>query len=318
MLYVTYNSSVNKNILLPLLTILIIISTLAAPSLVRAATYKVSPNSDLIGDIEIIFNDRNESFATLAQRYSVSFNELVAANPRLDPWVPGQTNIIIPNHHILPVGPRVGIVINLAELRLYHFSNQGKVVHTFPVGIGKQGWQTPTAKTKIIEKKTNPQWRAPKSIIAAYAKRGKPISHVIPPGPDNPLGKYALRLALPGYLIHGTNNPMGVGRRISHGCVRMYPDDIKALFDLVKVGTKVRIVHLPTVAGVHHGRVYVQAAPEQLEFKTNITNRHGKLLEMVEQIKASIPSNMHDQIDLPALKPLLQLQNGVPFDLTKI
>lgn len=290
---------------------------LAIPT-TSAAVYDLAYNSDLIGEIEVIHNERNESFTTLAERHGVSFSELVAANPQLDPWVPGKTSVVIPNQHILPAGPREGVVINLAELRLYYFEPNSNRVHTYPVGIGKQGWRTPKASTRITQRKRDPEWRAPASIIAAYAKRGKAIRHVIPPGPDNPLGKYALRLALPGYLIHGTNNHKGVGRRVSHGCIRMYANDIEALYNLVQVGTPVRIVHQPHQVGMHQGKVYVHAAPEQMEYKTSLDERHQEVLEMVEQLKPNIPSYIKERLDLPVLKPALRLQNGIPLDLTEI
>ncbi len=186
----------------------------------------------------------------------------------MDPWLPGAgTVVVVPKQRLLPRAPRSGIVINLPEHRLYWFpptpAGQQPVVWTFPVSIGKMDWNTPLGKTTIVAKVKNPTWTPPKSVREEHAKRGDILPPVVPAGPDNPLGLYAMRLGIPGgaYLIHGTNRPAGVGMQVTHGCMRLYPEDIEALFNMVPVNTPVMIVNQPYKWGWHDGELLIEVHP---------------------------------------------------------
>lgn len=221
---------------------------------------------DLIGKTLHITTEYEDTFVALARRYNVGFNELRLANPDVDPWLPGDgTDVAIPRRYILPAAPREGIVVNLAEMRVYYYPSQsdeyaGKVF-TYPLSIGRKGWGTPLGTTTIVRKKAHPAWHPPESIRKEHAAKGDPLPQVVPAGPDNPLGQYAMYLGFPSYLMHGTNSPAGIGLRVSHGCLRMFPEDIAALFSMVEVGTKVTIVDQPYKFGWHNGELYMEAHP---------------------------------------------------------
>jgi L,D-transpeptidase ErfK/SrfK len=208
--------------------------------------------------------DDRETLVELAIKYDLGYNEIVAANPQFDPWYPGKgQKVILPTSWILPTIPenylkedRQIIVINLAELRLYlikKFQDRLSVI-TFPLGIGVEGLDTPTGSFRIIEKKKNPVWYVPESI----RKEDPELPPFVPPGPNNPLGRFALRLSNPFYLIHGTNKPLGIGRRVSHGCIRMYPQDIEKLYKMVKIGDPVYILYQPVKIGKRGDTYYIE------------------------------------------------------------
>jgi L,D-transpeptidase ErfK/SrfK len=150
-------------------------------------------------------------------------------------------------------------VINLAELRLYYYPSDKNQVVTHPLGIGREGWSTPVGETQIIGKKKDPTWTVPESIRKEHEEAGDPLPPVVPPGPNNPLGGYALYLGIQGYLLHGTNKPFGVGMRVSHGCIRLYPEDIEEFYLQVPIGTKVRIINQPYKVGWLDGQLYIEA-----------------------------------------------------------
>lgn len=194
---------------------------------------------NIIGAPRTYTTSYDDSLVDLARRFGLGYLEIVMANPGVDPWVPGKdVKIVLPTEHLVPEGPRDGILINLAEQRLYYFRADGVTVETAPVGIGAEGWATPTGRTKIVRKKINPTWHVPISI-----RRERPeLPAVVPPGPDNPLGSHALYFDWPSYLMHGTNKPDGVGRHVSHGCLRLYPEDVSRLYGEVAIGTPVTII----------------------------------------------------------------------------
>lgn len=230
-----------------------------------AAVYDLPANGDsVIGANQDVGVKAGDTASTFARRNDIGYYQLLEANPTLDPLHVGQvSHLLVPNQVILPDAPREGIVINLAELRLYYYPQGTNKVVTYPVGIGRIGsgnqWQTPTGDLTIIEKQKDPEWRVPDSVKADLAKRGKPLPDVVPAGPDNPLGDYMMRLSNITYLIHGTNKPYVVGRRTSAGCVDMYPEDIEQLFNAVPLGTKVTIVNQPFKAGWLNGQLYFEA-----------------------------------------------------------
>ena len=198
---------------------------------------------DVVGRIQFHEIRGDETLLDLTRRYDLGYVELVAANPGVDPWVPGVgTLIILPTAHVLPPGRREGIVINLAEQRLYLFDDEtGMPLFTFPIGVSRKGWATPIGETIIVKKTENPTWYPTK-----LARQEDPtLPTVVRAGPENPLGKHALYLGWPRYLIHGTNEPDGVGRQVSRGCIRLYPEDIVRLFDSTELKARVRVIHEP-------------------------------------------------------------------------
>ncbi len=287
---------------------------MAAAAPAAAAVYSLPPvGSDLVGEVRTVTARAEDTLLDIARRQDLGYNEIVAANPGLDPWLPGEgARVLIPSRYILPSAPREGIVINLAEMRLYYYpppQRDGKgVVMTFPIGIGQAGWATPLGETRIVGKKRNPAWTVPASIRAASAAAGEPLPPVVPPGPDNPLGSYALRLGMPGYLIHGTNKPFGVGRRVSHGCIRLYPEDIEVLFAEVSQGTPVRIVDQPYKLGRADGRLYLEAHAPVVE--------PGKPWEsslptVVQAAVAVLPASRRERVQMEIMR-VASRHSGVP------
>ena len=243
--------------------ILGIVLGLSALGQSSAAELELFADSDVVGKSQSILAEYEDTFIKLARQYNLGYEELVQANPSVDPWLPGEgTEIILPMHFVLPKVPRQGIVINLPELRLYYYPDgeSGRVI-THPISIGRVAWGTPLGRSEIVSKTLNPTWYPPESIRQERAAENRPLPKVVPPGPDNPLGKHALRLSLPGYLIHGTNKPSGLGLRVTHGCIRMFPEDIEALFETVPVGTPVRIVNQPYKIGWSNDGFYLEAHP---------------------------------------------------------
>jgi L,D-transpeptidase ErfK/SrfK len=249
----------------------------AALATTAAASSYILPDAgnSLVGEpigMTVTYEDR---FATLALRYDIGFEELRHANPEVDPWIPGEgAHVVLPTQYLLPPGPHTGVVINLPEYRLYYYPKQGGTVYTFPIGIGRTGFQTPAATTRIVAKIINPSWYPTASARKEHLEVGDKLPPVVPPGPDNPLGHLALQLALPSYFVHGTNKPFGVGQRVSHGCVRLYPDDIQTLADNAPVGTEVRIIDQPFKVGWNNGVLFLEAHPP-LEGEPNLKSLAG-------------------------------------------
>jgi L,D-transpeptidase ErfK/SrfK len=189
---------------------------------------------------------------------------MVAANPHTDPWLPGiGTPVLLPTQYVLPDVPRRGLVLNIASKRLFYFPKvtEGEPVQvlTYPIGIGRVGWETPLGETLVVSKARDPSWYVPASVRRENAELGYPLPAVVPPGPDNPLGHFVLKLEMPGYLIHGTNQPYGVGMRVSHGCVRLYPENIEPLYGMVDIGEPVTIINEPYLAGWRNGELYFES-----------------------------------------------------------
>jgi L,D-transpeptidase ErfK/SrfK len=223
---------------------------------------------DIFGKVERIRTRYEDTLIEIARRYSLGYEELVRVNKGVDPWLPGEgTQIVIPGQRLLPPSEREGIVVNLPEHRMYFFpdakSGEPAKVMTFPVSVGKMDWQTPIGRTKVVSKQKDPPWYPPESVRREHEARGDPLPRVVPPGPTNPLGQHALRLNIPGgaYLIHGTNNPDAVGMAVTHGCLRMYPEDVAILFEAVKVGTQVSLINEPLKMTRVDGEVWIEVHP---------------------------------------------------------
>jgi L,D-transpeptidase ErfK/SrfK len=236
----------------------------------RAAVYDLTdPTMTVIGEDLHIQTHYSDTMVEIARRYGLGYEEMVRANPKVDPWLPGEgTSIVIPGRHILPPGPRDGIIVNIPEHRIYYFpkphKGQTATVVTYPVSIGKMDWQTPMGLTHVVSKEKNPTWNPPASVRAEHLANNDPLpAGVIKSGPDNPLGLFAMRLAIhPGdYLIHGTNNPLAVGMAVTHGCIRMYPEDVAAIFPTVPVGTKVYLINVPLKVAFVDGDLLLEAHP---------------------------------------------------------
>jgi L,D-transpeptidase ErfK/SrfK len=263
------------------LTFIFIFTSISA----YASTYPLSANTEVFGNVTTVMPKKNDTFSYYAHTYDVGAFAIIQANPGVNENYPDKQAkpITIPGAFILP-SKQDGIVINLPELRLYYFT-PGEL-HSYPVSIGRVGWKTPIQDGKIADKTKDPVWTVPDSILAEHEAQGKPIEPVYGPGPRNPLGKYAMRLSIPGYLIHGTNQPTSIGRRVSHGCIRMFPNDIEELFNLVPVGTPVSLINEPVKAGWRGNQLNLEIHPILAEYpmsdadlKTLVTNTINNQLQ---------------------------------------
>jgi L,D-transpeptidase ErfK/SrfK len=220
--------------------------------------------SDIVGYVQRTTIGKEDTLPDIARRFDVGYEELLLANPGVDPWLPGVgREVVVPTQFILPAAPHEGVVVNVAAMRIFYYpphkKGEPQIVYTHPIGIGKVGWKTPEGTTKIVSRQKDPVWVVPKSVRDEHLENGDKLPAVVPAGPDNPLGAYEFRLSWPSYLIHGTNKPYGVGMRSSHGCMRLYPEDIAVFFDLIPIGTKVTIVNQPYLFGWRDGTLYLQA-----------------------------------------------------------
>ena len=238
---------------------------LLAVSVAHAQIFPLAPDQDLIGEAGQTTAERQDTLPDIARHFHLGYDEINAANPGVDTWLPGDgTQIRLPLERLLPNVPRVGIVVNLPDGRLYFFRNDAEhrpVVETHPISVGKMDWKTPIGVTTVVRKERNPTWYPPKSVRETHLKDdGDILPEAIPPGPKNPLGMFAMRLGIPGgaYLIHGTNLPVGVGMQITHGCIRLYPEDIEFMFNEVPVGMPVRIVNQRIKTGWVDGALYLE------------------------------------------------------------
>lgn len=242
---------------------------------------------DVVGRVQVIKASYEDTFADLGKKYDLGYLEMVAANPGVDAWLPGVgTEVVLPTRYILPPGPREGVVINLAEYRLYYYPKDRPVVYTYPLGIGREGWDSPISETSITVKTPNPGWTPPQSILREHAEAGDPLPAYVPPGPDNPLGPYKLTLGLPGYLIHGSNKKFGIGMRVSHGCFRMLNHNVLELASVVPVGAKVRIINEPYKFGMSQGELYLEAhATLSDDGETSVVDKHNALVNTLMKRK---------------------------------
>lgn len=244
---------------------------LAFATAAPAATYPLPPAGEsLVGELGYAQTAEADTLVDVARRHRLGYEELVLANPAVDRWLPGEgTTVLLPTRYILPDAPREGIVVNLAEFRLYYYPKPAKrggprVVETYAVSAGRDDWRTPAAlRTRVSRRLQNPAWYPPRTIREEHAADGRPLPAVVPPGPDNPLGPLALKLAIPGgYFIHGTRKPFGIGMKVTHGCLRLYPEDMVVLFRAVPEGTPVRVVNQPYKFAWSGNVLYVEAHPD--------------------------------------------------------
>lgn len=271
-----------------------------------------SPTATVVGESHWIAADRRESLLDAARRNGLGFFDMKQANPDVDMWVPRDgARVLLPTSFVLPNARRRGVVVNIAEYRLYFYHERDgqDMVATFPISIGRMDWQTPLGDWRVTRKRTRPTWRPPKSIIAEYAADGEVLPPVVPPGPDNPLGDYAINLSAPGYLIHGTNKPRGVGMQVTHGCLRMLPEDIEWLFPQVPTGLPVTIVNQPVKVGLRDGRLYLEAHPALEDRGAEETD------SLIERIRASAQA-AQVVLDVQAMRRALIERRGVPTPIS--
>ena len=264
----------------------------------------------LIGELATLHSQENDSLPDIARHYGLGFNDIANANPQLSPWVPTtDSKVVLPLRFILPEVPHKDIVLNLANMRMFYFpKNQPDKVLTYPVGIGRDGWNTPMGVTQIISKTVNPTWNVPASIHQEHAQKGDQLPTAVRAGPNNPLGKYAMRLALPSYLIHGTNKPYGIGMQVSHGCIQLYPEDVEVLFNKVKIGTSVNIIHQPYLTAWHDDMLYLEANQPLSKWATDKAQLQKQLTKKLKQISAK----RDVLIDWEKVKQILQRADSIP------
>ena len=302
---------------------------LAASSLLQAETFIRPPDDvDVIGQVRFVKANRNETLLDIARTHDLGQNEILLANPSVDRWLPEDGAMVkLPNRYILPDAERTGLVLNLPEMRLYYFpkpkAGEVPVVITHPVSVGRMDLETPLGVTKIVSKKVDPTWTPPKSLKEEALADGNVLPDVVPAGPDNPLGRYAMRLGIPGYLIHSTNKPYGVGMRVTHGCVRMYPEDIETLFDQIPKGTPVQIVNQPIKLGWLAGSLFLELHPPLDEDLDKYANYMQSVLDAV----SDLISKNTDMVDATtrkalalsgrALRQAVEEKSGVPVMISK-
>lgn len=276
---------------------------------IESHAYSIAADQNMVGSLASVDSLELDTLSDLARHYGLGFNDIATANTQLDPWVLKQDqSVLLPLQFVLPEAPRKGIVLNLANMRMFYYpQDQGKVL-TYPIGIGRDGWNTPLGVTQIVAKKAEPAWTVPESIHREHQLLGEPLPKVIPAGPDNPLGNYAMPLGFSGYLIHGTNKPYGIGMQVSHGCVQLYPEDVEVLFNQVSVGTQVRIVHQPYLVAWDGDTLYLEAhrpldkwAKQEKQLQKNLRKKLEKL---------AVEKNA--SIDWPRVDAILARADGVP------
>ncbi|MCK9189768.1 L,D-transpeptidase family protein [Acidithiobacillus sp.] len=259
--------------------------------------------SNMVGQLQVVIARHQDTLLDIARHYDVGYNEIRAANPGVDPWLPGAgTHVLVPTQYILPPKPWTGIIINIPERRLFYFPAGQNVVYTYPVGIFRPKWPNPLGSTRIIAKVRNPTWTVPKNIQEEHAKAGEPIPAFFPAGPDNPMGELALETGWSQIFIHGTNKPWGVGMRVSHGCFHVYPENEVQLFKMVKVNTPVTTIDQPYIVGTSgNGQLYLQSfAPIEAYNKGgNAQQRAVDAISLFEkQVQQSWTINWQQVIDL--------------------
>ncbi len=298
---------------------------LGAAALLAAASAGAAENTPapgafayppMIGETIRYRAKHEDTLIRLPRRFDVGYTELRAANPHVDPWLPGAgTEILIPAAHIVPEADRKGLVLNLGDQRLYYFKPDGRTVVSFPVGIGMEGWSTPTGRTKVVRKQKRPTWYVPKSIRAERPYLPK----VVPPGPDNPLGSHALYLGWQSYLLHGTNKPYGIGRRASHGCVRLYPEDIERLFGEIPIGTPVTVVDQPVKIAWVGGELMIEAHPSQTQAdQVEAGDRMAR--ESAPEVAYRLiyaARTEAGRLDWPLIRRTLRRRSGLPVSVLK-
>lgn len=284
-----------------------------------AATYSLASGQDaLIGQVKTIPARAKDTLMDIARRHDLGHREIRRANPDVDIWIPGEgTSVTIPSQFLLPDAPREGIVLNRGEMRLYYYHEDPKtgqkLVSTYPVGIGREDRQTPVGRSQVIMKLKDPAWYPDKAVQADYAAKGKVLPAVVPPGPENPLGQYALQLDIPGYLIHGTNRPDGIGMRVSRGCVRLYPEDIETLVARVPKWTGVTIVDQPVKVGLNGGDLLIEVDPPVYpERSGGSAQQEQEVIRRIADLLDRRGGELRGDIDWDLITKVVRRADGIP------
>ncbi|MBM4221533.1 MAG: hypothetical protein FJ170_06280 [Gammaproteobacteria bacterium] len=285
--------------------------TLSAVAFAEIDTWVLQPDSQLVGDTGVVPASHEDTLTDIGRRNGLGYEEIVWANPGVDIWLPGEgTLVTLPKRFVLPA-TRSGVVVNVAEYRLYYFHQvDGKPgVSTFPVSIGRMDWSTPIGRWSVVAKQKDPAWYPPESIRKEHLEDGRGVlQKMVPPGPDNPLGRYAMRLSINGYLIHGTNRPVGVGMQVTHGCIRMYPEDIEWLFPQVPVGMPVTIVNQPYKFGWEGDDLYLEVHPPLEDDKSTRDREMTALTEAYVQATRDRPA----QVNWRLVEDVYLRHEGIP------
>ena len=268
----------------------------------------------MIGSVRQYTPVKGDTFLDLARFYGLGFNEIEQANPGIDQWIPAlkTSTVTLPTAWIIPQGPHIGVVVNIPEMRLYYFhphrTGVPQLVTTYPVGLGRDEWRTPQGKFKVLGKTQYPTWVIPESIRREHIKERGDHRRVIKGGaPDNPLGKYRLELTMPGYRIHGTDIPWGVGMQVSHGCVRLYPEDIEVLYPLVPIGAPGEFLYRPVKIGARDGRIYAEVSPDIYKLLPDLFGEAQGLV---------VEHGWQQWVDVEKLRRAVETQDGIPTDVT--
>jgi L,D-transpeptidase ErfK/SrfK len=276
--------------------------------------FAVEQGADVIGRLAVTRVEKGDTLADLARHFGVGINAIRAANPGVDLWSPEDgVRITLPLSFILPDAPRKGIVVNLATMRLFHFREEGAAltVSTYPVGVGAKDRPTPTGQMHVARKAFRPTWYVPASIAEDHRKKGDPLPATIPPGPDNPLGEYALYLSNAGYLIHGTNKPASIGLKATNGCLRLYPENIELLYRDTPVNTPVLIVSQPYLVGQRDGVLYLEAhAPTE--------GAGGKELESIDAQLKALAGKSARALDWNKVRQVQAEARGIPIPILEL
>ena len=272
--------------------------------------FDLTGSQALIGELAVVESRENDTLPDIGRHFGLGYNDITAANKGVSAWTPrANSRVLLPLQFIVPDAPRKGIVLNVANMRMFYYPRKERnKVYTYPVGIGRDGWNTPMGMTSVAVKTPNPDWHVPPSILREHAAKGHRLPSVVRSGPDNPLGYFAMRLAIGSYLIHGTNKPFGIGMQISHGCVQLYPENIEVLFKKTPVGTPVRIIHDPYLVAWHENRLYLEAN-EPLE-KWSRSKR--QLKKQVSKELTKIAKQHNATVDWGRVDRVIDRAEGIP------
>jgi L,D-transpeptidase ErfK/SrfK len=272
--------------------------------------FALEPNQNMVGALATVTARENETLSDFARHYGLGYNDIAMANANLEPWtLTPEQRVLLPLQFILPEAPHQGIVLNLANMRMFYYpKSQPNSLLTYPIGIGRQGWNTPLGLTQITGKKANPDWIVPESIKREHLEKGETLPSIVHAGPENPLGHYALPLGFSSILIHGTNKPYGIGMQVSHGCVQLYPEDIENLFNQVEVGTPVRIVHQPYLTAWNSGMLYLEVHPPLEKWAKQESQLRNEILKKLG--KTATEKNV--VVDWNKVDRVLQRADGIP------
>jgi L,D-transpeptidase ErfK/SrfK len=272
----------------------------------------------LVGVLRYESADAADTLLDIARRHGLGQGHIANANPGVDMWIPGGgTKVLLPTRHVLPNAPREGIILNVPEMRLFYYPPPTKgsppkvIIH--PISVGRYDWRTPIGLTKVTAKDKNPTWRPTDSLKAEALADGRVLPDEVPPGPENPLGGYALRLGVPGYLIHGTDKPWGLGMRVTHGCIRMYPENIETLFNQVTVSTPVNFVNQPAKLGWLGDILFVEVHPPLEE---DLEKQPDQVRVILDQVSKEREKRAFT-LDGAAVKRAVQEHKGIPVPISK-